>query len=127
MICVWCLTITLAWTDEPNELSFQQCPSISTRIFSPPYCECRHGPAYDEMTNTCPNPECPTASVGELAYPNCTCTEVNFSYSEYINECFRVCPQNSSGFWPNCICDDKSTGFDKSMLNIYSFLISSTI
>lgn len=114
VICVWCLTMALASTVPPDEQPSMECPSISTGSASP-YCECKYGPAYDATTNTCPNPECPPKSIAEPTYPNCTCTEVNFSYSEYLNECFRVCPENSSGYWPKCECDNKSAGFNKSM------------
>lgn len=93
----------------------ESCPSISRGIVSP-FCECRYGPEYDNATNTCPNPECPTASIATSAYPNCTCTEKNFDYSAYINDCFRVCPENSTGYWPTCTCDDPFAIFDKSML-----------
>lgn len=125
--CVWCLAISFmhafpeypsidtAVVSPPFEYAFRKCPSISTAISTSPYCECRYGPAYDPITNTCPKPECPPESIAEPAYPNCTCTEVNFSYSEYLNECFRVCPENSRGYWPNCICDDKLAVFNKSM------------
>lgn len=97
---------------------FSSCPSISTGY--PPDCICRYGPAYDNATNTCPMPECPTASIPQPSYPNCTCTGKNFEYSAHINECFRFCPEDSSGYWPTCTCDDKSTGFDKS-ITFYSF------
>lgn len=91
---------------------FFECPSISDGY--PPNCMCRYGPAYDNETNMCPNPECPTESVADPDHPKCTCTKKNFAYSTYLNECFRVCPENSNGYWPNCICDDKLASFDKS-------------
>lgn len=106
--CVWCLAISFAF-------EFPKCPSISNVIFTSPYCECKYGPAYDEATNTCPDPECPPMSIAQPSHPDCNCTEVNFGYSEYLNECVRVCPENSTGYWPKCVCDDKSAGFDKSM------------
>lgn len=114
---VWPLAVTLAALqtapyDEPFVVP--TCPSISSVSFEAPYCKCRYGPDYDVTTNTCPDASCPTKSIAEPSYPNCTCTEVNFSYSEYTNDCFRVCPENSSGYWPNCECDDKLAGFDKS-------------
>lgn len=111
---------------------FETCPSIA--IGYPPFCVCRHGPPYDNSTNACPNPECPPKSIAQPAYPNCTCTEKNFDYGAYINECFRVCPSNSSGYWPNCRCDNQLAIFDKRMrelkleLNFQERLrISSTI
>lgn len=107
-MCVILVTFVGAFNEE-----FPECPSISDES-SPPFCTCRYGPEYDNTTNTCPNPECPTASVANPSYPHCNCTEKNFGYSEHVNECFRVCPENSSGYWPKCICDDKLTGFDKS-------------
>lgn len=93
---------------------FNLCPSISQGY--PPYCACRHGGAYDNVTNTCLDPECPAASIAEPAYPNCTCTEPNFAYTAYVNECFRVCPENSTGYWPDCTCDNEFAIFDKSTL-----------
>lgn len=99
---------------------FRKCPTISDGY--PPDCICRYGLPYDSETNTCPNPECPTSSIAEPSYPNCRCTEKNFDYSEYINECFRVCPENSTGYWPSCICDDVLAKFDKSMLRKWHFV-----
>lgn len=114
MTFVWFFALTLASASESNEYTFPKCPSISTVVFSSPFCQCRYGPAYDAATNTCPNPECPPKSIAKPSYPNCTCTEKNFGYSEHLNECFRVCPKNSSGYWPKCICDDKLASFEKS-------------
>lgn len=59
---------------------------------------------------------CPPSSVADPSYPNCTCAEKNFAYIDYKNECIRVCPENSTGYWPNCECDDKLARFDKSKL-----------
>lgn len=107
VILVLCLTFAGILCEE-----FTTCPAIS--VGYPPDCICKHGPAYDNTTNTCPNPECPPASIAKPAYPKCTCTEKNFDYSAYVNECFRVCPKNSTGYWPNCICDDELATFDRS-------------
>lgn len=99
---------------------FEECPTISQGY--PPFCVCRYGPEYDNTTNTCPKPECPTASIAQPSYPNCTCVEKNSAYSFYINDCFQACPENSTGFWPSCDCDDKSATFDKSRLLIVNLL-----
>lgn len=109
-----CIGFSLAFLAFAVEEQFYKCPSISEGY--PPKCRCRYGSPYDSKTNSCPNPECPTASVADPSYPNCVCTEKNFGYSEYLNECFRVCPVNSTGYWPKCVCDDKMEGFDKSIL-----------
>lgn len=98
-----------------------KCPPISDGDFSP-YCTCKYGPPYDEVTNTCPDPKCPPESI-DFGYPDCFCFERNSDYSAYTNECFRVCPVNSSGYWPNCTCDDKLAQFDKSMFKIYVRLV----
>lgn len=66
---------------------------------------------YDKATNTCPNPECPALKSTGI-YPNCTCNQKNFDYSIYLNECFRVCPDQSSGYWPKCDCDVDRHVFD---------------
>ncbi|XP_037031036.1 cell death abnormality protein 1-like [Bradysia coprophila] len=89
-----------------------ECPKISNGYY--PHCRCKHGPAYDNETNTCPNPECPVnESVG--IYPNCVCEKKNFGYSATLNECFRVCPENSSGYWPKCNCDSDGDTFSKEL------------
>lgn len=98
---------------------FEDCPSIA--VGYPPYCACRHGSPYNNETNTCPNPECPPASIAQPAYPNCICTEKNFDYGAHINECFRVCPENSSGYWPKCRCDDELATFDKRKIINFKF------
>ncbi|XP_031635844.1 laminin subunit gamma-1-like [Contarinia nasturtii] len=106
-VCVLCLLFVVGSCDE-----FWECPTISEGY--PPNCVCRYGSNYDNMTNTCPNPNCPTASTAESSYPNCICTQPNFAYSAYINDCFRVCPEHSTGHWPTCKCDEKFAIFDKS-------------
>lgn len=107
--CVLCLLFVGGSCDE-----FWECPTISEGY--PPDCMCRYGPDYDNTTNVCPNPECPTASTPESTYPDCTCIEKNFAYISYTNDCFQVCPENSTGYWPSCKCDDEYAGFDKSAL-----------
>lgn len=103
-----CLIIASAF----GQLYFQKCPTISEGY--PPFCYCRYGPEYNNLTNTCPNPECPTASIAQPTYPNCTCTGKNSEYSAYLNDCFQFCPEKSTGYWPECECDDKLAKFDKS-------------
>lgn len=112
IVCVFCFVIA--------QVSCQKCPPTSDGYY-PPHCTCKHGPSYDIATNTCPKPECPPDSVAQSAYPKCNCTEKNFDFSAYINECFRVCPPHSNGYWPNCICDDKLARFDKSMFEFRAF------
>lgn len=87
------------------------CPSISDGVF--PNCTCRYGGAYNNMTNTCPNPSCPKNTTADSVYPNCECTGRNYKYNEYLNECYLVCPEDSSGYFPNCRCKDKFKGFNK--------------
>ncbi|XP_037031076.1 multiple epidermal growth factor-like domains protein 10 [Bradysia coprophila] len=100
-----------------------ECPKISDGYY--PDCRCKHGPAYDNKTNTCPNPECPVnESVG--IYPNCVCQEKNFDYSATFNECFRVCPENSSGYWPKCICDYDGHTFSKELFKCIACPANST-
>lgn len=114
-VCVWCLLLVSVSCEE-----FGVCPTISEGY--PPFCVCRYGSPYDNTTNTCPDPECPTTSIAQSSYPNCTCSEKNSAYSDYINECFQTCPENSTGHWPTCNCDDKSATFDKSELSIDKLL-----
>lgn len=109
-------------TAEESE-TFLECPTISNG--SPPYCECKYGPKYDEVTNTCPNPVCPLYDSTGI-YPNCTCLHKNFDYSIYLNECFRVCPEDSSGYWPNCDCDTDGYVFVKSRFECVTCPLGST-
>lgn len=60
-------------------------------------CDCKYGIKYDNVTNTCLNPVCPTDVATTGVFPHCKCTEKNYEYSSYLNECFRVCPENSTG------------------------------
>lgn len=87
------------------------CPSQSDGVF--PNCTCRYGGAYDNVTNSCPNPECPKNTTIDSVHPNCKCTERNKEYNEYLNECYLVCPEDSTGYFPDCKCSDKLRGFDK--------------
>lgn len=78
-------------------------------------CECTNGAKYDATTNQCVEEGCPTkfgSSGGK--FPNCTCDK-NFDYSAAYNLCFRVCPDNSTGYWPHCDCDYDGYVFDKSI------------
>lgn len=102
--------INIGSADEVDQ--FVECPSTSDGFH--PYCECKYGSKYDEATNTCPNAECPF-NISTGMYPDCTCLQKNFDYSNYLNECFRFCPDNSSGYWPQCNCDTDGYVFDKSL------------
>lgn len=73
--------------------------------------DCDYDTEYDHTTNSCPDPKCPSDSIG--IFPNCKCTTTNTDYSVSLNKCFRVCPDNSTGYWPNCKCTVGDTGFDK--------------
>lgn len=88
------------------------CPSISEGDY-PPNCRCRYGGMYDPETNSCPNPECPVNSVDQHSYPNCTCIGKNKEYNTNLNECVLTCPENSTGRFPDCKCDDESESFNK--------------
>lgn len=87
------------------------CPSISDGIY--PNCKCRYGHTYNNVSNTCPQPNCPSNSTADSIYPNCICKGKNYVYNEHLNECYLSCPEDSVGFYPNCKCDDKSAEFNK--------------
>lgn len=88
------------------------CPTISEDD-GYPNCWCRYGDEYDNSTNSCPNPKCPNLSTNDSVYPNCKCTGKNYVYNEYFNECFLICPEDSTGYYPDCKCDDPKKRFSK--------------
>lgn len=97
-MCAFVAVSTLLLSFAPNTLADESsCPSIADG--SHPYCECRYGDKYDIETHQCPNPQCPTNSTTESKFPDCDCSGVgkNYDYSTYLNECFLVCPENSTG------------------------------
>lgn len=104
-----CTGENFGWSDDDTcEI---MCPTISSGKY--PDCECRFGDKYDNVTNSCPNPICPSNTTADSVYPNCKCIEKNFEYFAYWNICGRVCPENSTGQYPNCKCDDPQEGFSK--------------
>lgn len=78
------------------------CPSQSGGDF--PNCTCRYGEADDNVTNSCPNPKCPKNTTSGSVHPNCKCSKRNEEYNEYLNECYLVCPEDSTGYFPDCKC-----------------------
>lgn len=90
------------------------CPSISEGDY--PDCKCRFSDPYDSETNSCPNPICPPNTTADSVYPDCKCTKKNFEYFPYLNDCGKVCPDNSTGRFPNCKCNDEFAGFSKSKI-----------
>lgn len=93
--------------DQIQFFNVPKCPNIANGFY--PLCDCKYGIKYDNVTNTCLNPVCPTDVATTGVFPHCKCTEKNYEYSSYLNECFRVCPQNSTGtcmvFFLNLILD----------------------
>lgn len=87
------------------------CPSISEGVF--PNCTCRYGRTNDDVMNLCPNPQCPKNSTADSIYPNCECKGTNYKYNEHLNECYLVCPEESTGVFPNCKCNNEIEGFNK--------------
>lgn len=86
------------------------CPSISDGVY--PNCTCRYGKTYDGTKNSCPEPTCPLNTTRDSFFPKCKCAGENYEYSEYLNECYLVCPENSTGSYPNCRCNDDGSGFN---------------
>lgn len=75
--------------------------------------ECKNGEEYNAKSNTCQQRlQCPS-DVSTGMYPNCTCVNKNFDFNSHLNICFRVCPANSTGYWPQCICDVDGNSFNK--------------
>lgn len=87
------------------------CPSISDGVY--PECKCRHGKSYDNETNSCPDPQCPLNTTVDSVYPKCKCLGKNREYNAHLNECYLVCPEDSIGFFPECQCNDRLSGFNK--------------
>lgn len=87
------------------------CPSISDGVY--PECKCRYGRPYDNATNSCPDPQCPLNTSTDSVYPKCNCSGRNYEYNAHLNECYLVCPKHSSGYFPECRCDDRFAGFNK--------------
>lgn len=89
-----------------------RCPAMGAGEY--PFCECpRHTNGYDFVTNSCVSPKCPSNTTADSVYPNCQCTGKNYVYNEHLNDCFLACPEDSSGYFPNCKCDDEKKGFGK--------------
>lgn len=87
------------------------CPSISEGVF--PNCKCRYGETYDNVTYSCSNSQCPENTTIDSIYPKCKCMKKNHHYNEYLNECYLICPEDSTGYFPDCKCNDKIKGFNK--------------
>lgn len=107
-----CTGDNYGWSYSENKCKII-CPSISDGEY--PNCECRFGDKYDNKTNSCPNPICPSNTMTDSVYPDCKCTKKNSEYFPYFNLCSRVCPENSTGRYPDCKCNDPLAGFSKGM------------
>lgn len=40
-------------------------------------------------------------------YPDCECSQNEFIFSAYINQCYIECPEDSDGIHPYCRCNER--------------------
>lgn len=72
-----------------------------------PNCICDEGYEFEFGLDSlsCKKTECPDGDSTRI-YPNCTCVHKSFDYSFPFNRCVAECSADSTGEWPDCVCDE---------------------